>query len=333
MAYFIRKNTNNIAYGIVIFTVDEESDIQNLPRYHTPGSEAYVIATGNKYVLNNSKEWILSKGGSSEGGGGSSGGGEGGTIVVNPTPININIGEGASAETDSSGNVNITIKNKINCCGGGSDEDLEWDDLADGQEIPSDDDDSSGGGCCRPGEDIYWEGLTEPTDPDPEPEPEPTPDTVLKTLSIQFPLGETNSSGTYAVDLTDLVPGTAYKFSGNGEAYYQGTKREEFTIDSTLTIPTGHDELIIPMEKSTAYSNILVKLVIRKGFDAMRASYNSNSQPWRCYATLNLTISSIQPSLNTARPLRATMKPTAANARTIVEQNEYYTIYDDGGER
>ena len=56
----VGKNTDNKAlYGTVKFLCDYQSDVANLPNNRKPGSTAYVIENGNRYILNSNKEWVL----------------------------------------------------------------------------------------------------------------------------------------------------------------------------------------------------------------------------------------------------------------------------------
>ena len=355
MAYFIRKNTSTPTYGLVIFTVDEESDISTLPRYHAAGSTAYVIASGNTYMLNNKKEWILSNraGGSGSGSGSGEGGGSssGGSTVV-PTPININIGADATASTDSQGNINIVINNKGGggCCGG--DTDIEWDDLSDGQDDPSSGG-NSGGGCCG-GSDTYWEGIGEedptpvnpdptpvdpdptpvdpdptpvdpdptPVEPDPEPEPE-TPNTVI--LKTGFGGARVNASVTKDYDLTALIPGTTYKVTGTGKGYYQNTLGENFDIDTTITVPKNYNEkTIIHLKKYNNQQNLVTGLEIKAGYNQVIVYYNGAKVTSQISASVDCTFEPVATKimLHNARTLRNAGTPI------IIEENEYYTLYD-----
>lgn len=56
----VGKNTaNKIIYGAIHFLCDYQSDVANLPTNRKPGSSAYVIENGNKYILNSDHEWVL----------------------------------------------------------------------------------------------------------------------------------------------------------------------------------------------------------------------------------------------------------------------------------
>ena len=50
---------NKIIYGAIHFLCDYQSDVANLPTNRKPGSSAYVIENGNKYILNSDHEWVL----------------------------------------------------------------------------------------------------------------------------------------------------------------------------------------------------------------------------------------------------------------------------------
>lgn len=67
--------------GHVSYLCDTREDTLNLPTTAAPGSEAKIIATGEKLILNHQGKWIVQP---SEGGG-NSGGGSGGVLVVNIT--------------------------------------------------------------------------------------------------------------------------------------------------------------------------------------------------------------------------------------------------------
>lgn len=66
-----RKTT---AYGVRQFLCDTEADVANLPSGGTPGSTAYVIASGQRYILNHTKDWVLVSTASSSSGNGGNGG-------------------------------------------------------------------------------------------------------------------------------------------------------------------------------------------------------------------------------------------------------------------
>lgn len=64
-------NLGEKAYGTIRLLCDTKADVPNLDNYknYATGSEALVISTSERYMLNSSKEWILQKnsGGSSGG--------------------------------------------------------------------------------------------------------------------------------------------------------------------------------------------------------------------------------------------------------------------------
>ena len=66
------------SYGIKSFVLDTTEDVNSLPTNVEMGSSAYVIATGDKYLLNSEKQWIKQP--KSAGG---SGGGEDDIIILN----------------------------------------------------------------------------------------------------------------------------------------------------------------------------------------------------------------------------------------------------------
>lgn len=65
-----------VQYGLQRFVVDTPDDLLNLPAKTVPGSTAYVISTGAKYMHNNENVWVRIKtnNSSSGSGGGSSSG-------------------------------------------------------------------------------------------------------------------------------------------------------------------------------------------------------------------------------------------------------------------
>ena len=63
-----------VQYGLQRFIVDTPDDLLKLPAKTVPGSTAYVISTGDRYMHNSKNVWVKlkSKGSSSGGGGGGS---------------------------------------------------------------------------------------------------------------------------------------------------------------------------------------------------------------------------------------------------------------------
>lgn len=61
-----------VQYGLQRFIVDTPDDLLKLPAKTVPGSSAYVISTGDRYMHNSKNVWVKlkSKGSSSGGGGG-----------------------------------------------------------------------------------------------------------------------------------------------------------------------------------------------------------------------------------------------------------------------
>ena len=47
----IMSKSGHTTYGLTEYVLDEEKEVSNLPILDTPGSTAYVIATGNSYIL------------------------------------------------------------------------------------------------------------------------------------------------------------------------------------------------------------------------------------------------------------------------------------------
>ena len=65
------KQNDNISAYVTKFICDAETDIANLPTEKNkvyPGSTAVVASTGNLYILNASRAWVLFKSSSSSGG-------------------------------------------------------------------------------------------------------------------------------------------------------------------------------------------------------------------------------------------------------------------------
>lgn len=47
--------------GIYEYICDEEADVEKLPTAGAPGSTAYVVETGDVYILNGLKKWVKMK--------------------------------------------------------------------------------------------------------------------------------------------------------------------------------------------------------------------------------------------------------------------------------
>ena len=62
MAISIIEQNGTVAYGLKEYNVDTEDNLDDLTVEATPGSQAFVIETGDKYILNNSHEWKIMKG-------------------------------------------------------------------------------------------------------------------------------------------------------------------------------------------------------------------------------------------------------------------------------
>lgn len=54
-------NNRKATYGVRQFLCDTEADVANLPSSSMPGSIAYVITSGQKYILNHTKDWVIDK--------------------------------------------------------------------------------------------------------------------------------------------------------------------------------------------------------------------------------------------------------------------------------
>ena len=68
----ITQQRGRVQYGLQRFIVDTPDDLLKLPAKTVPGSTAYVISTGDRYMHNSKNVWVKlkSKGSSSGGGGG-----------------------------------------------------------------------------------------------------------------------------------------------------------------------------------------------------------------------------------------------------------------------
>ena len=51
------QSDSNVAHGVNTYVVDEEEQVKNLPVSCKPGSQAFVIESGNVYFLNSKREW------------------------------------------------------------------------------------------------------------------------------------------------------------------------------------------------------------------------------------------------------------------------------------
>lgn len=72
MAYSISRSSGNTAYGVQHFILDETDDLENLHAECAPGSTAFIVATSQKFMLNNTNAWVeITTGGGGGGGGGS----------------------------------------------------------------------------------------------------------------------------------------------------------------------------------------------------------------------------------------------------------------------
>lgn len=54
----IMKTNGHVTYNLKEFVVDTEADIKLLPLDCAMGSTAFVINTGDVYMLNGKKEWV-----------------------------------------------------------------------------------------------------------------------------------------------------------------------------------------------------------------------------------------------------------------------------------
>ena len=54
----IMSKSGHTTYGLTEYVLDEEKEVSNLSVLDAPGSTAYVIATGNSYILSGgSRTW------------------------------------------------------------------------------------------------------------------------------------------------------------------------------------------------------------------------------------------------------------------------------------
>lgn len=54
----IMRQNGRPAYNLMEYVVDTEDDIKSLPKEVAMGSSAFVINTGEVYMLNGKKEWV-----------------------------------------------------------------------------------------------------------------------------------------------------------------------------------------------------------------------------------------------------------------------------------
>lgn len=54
----IMKTNGHVTYNLKEFVVDSETDIALLPLECAMGSTAFVIETGDVYMLNGKREWV-----------------------------------------------------------------------------------------------------------------------------------------------------------------------------------------------------------------------------------------------------------------------------------
>lgn len=66
----IMSKSGHTTYGLTEYVLDEEKEVNNLSVLDAPGSTAYIIATGNSYILSGgSRTWKKMKLVSSDGSG------------------------------------------------------------------------------------------------------------------------------------------------------------------------------------------------------------------------------------------------------------------------
>lgn len=54
----IMKTSGHVTYGLKEYVVDSTEDVAKLPLDGVMGSTAFVIDTGDVYMLNGKKEWV-----------------------------------------------------------------------------------------------------------------------------------------------------------------------------------------------------------------------------------------------------------------------------------
>lgn len=333
MGYILSKNSINGSYGVVLFTCDTDDDIANLPRYHTPGSMAKVITSGDVYILNTSQVWTKTTSGNS-----GSGSGDGSATT------NVNISTKDDETTvPTQGDVNVTIK-VSGCCGG--DGDIEWDDLSDGQEIEIDDGGSGQGGCCGD-KDQYWEDIggddSTPVTPDPEPEPDPEPDPepepepsdaqVVK-MAISFRTGSGGKSTSTNATIAELEVGKTYTVTGTGTAAYRTSSTEHVDIDTEITIEEGTN--IIQLIKYASNIDLARGLTIDTTNNQAVAIYNPGYSSTVITSSFDLTFTEkvVTPNRTTMRKM--SVVPTLEmniDPSKIIEETPYYILIDDTGDK
>ena len=55
------SQNGEVEYGITEYTLDSRDDLEGLQKYAqyaAPGSSAFIIATGDTYMLNSLREWV-----------------------------------------------------------------------------------------------------------------------------------------------------------------------------------------------------------------------------------------------------------------------------------
>ena len=63
--YRVVSQSGHTSYGLKQYVCDLDSDINNLPITDIAGSEAYVIESGETYILSNAHEWKVKRSSSS----------------------------------------------------------------------------------------------------------------------------------------------------------------------------------------------------------------------------------------------------------------------------
>ena len=63
--YRVVSQSGHTSYGLKHYVCDLDSDINNLPITDIAGSEAYVIESGETYILSNAHEWKVKRSSSS----------------------------------------------------------------------------------------------------------------------------------------------------------------------------------------------------------------------------------------------------------------------------
>ena len=105
-----------------------------------------------------------------------------------------------------------------------------------------------------------------------------------------------------------------YQVTGTGKGYYQNVLGENFDIDTTITVPENYNN----------QQNLITGLEIKAGYNQVTIYYNGAKVTSQISASVNCTFEPVSTKimLHNARTLRNAGTPI------IIEENEYYTLYD-----